>query len=127
MDAVTIFLFAGMALALWWAFSRTPDAEAPLLAQSDPMPLGIGRLLTALLLLSLVVLGMGLMGAALPGSAYATVEATGDADLTSAFAFACLLVVLGGLMAINGIARGLGVLLIVLGILASVGITEMVR
>lgn len=125
MEAVTIFLFAGMALL--WAFSRTPDAEAPLLAQSDPMPSGSGRLITLLLLAALLPLGLGLMGAALPGSAYATVEATGDPDLTAFFAIACLLVVLGGLLVINGIARGLGVLLIVAGILASVGITEMVR
>lgn len=33
----------------------------------------------------------------------------------------------GGLMIVNGIARGLGVILLLAGILASVGITELVR
>lgn len=124
MEVVVIFIFVG--LAVMAAFSGTSDADKPL-ARAEPMPKSTGAPVTLALTVMLLMLFAGLMGNAVEGSAYATVEAAGDADLLNGFIFACILGCVGGLMIVNGIARGLGVILLLVGILASVGITELVR
>jgi len=124
MEAIVIFVI--VALAVMATFSGTPDADKPL-ARAEPMPKSYGAPVTMALTVMLLLLLMGLMGNSIEGSAYAIVEGSGDADLMNGFIFACILGCIGGLMIVNGIARGLGVLLLLAGILASVGITEMVR
>ena len=124
MEMVAIFVIVG--LAVMAAFSGTPDADKPL-AHSEPMPSNWGMPITLGLTIMLLMLFAGLMGNAPSTSAYGVVEASGDADMLNGFIFACILACVGGLMIVNGVARGLGVILLLVGILASVGITEMVR
>lgn len=123
MMVIIFAVLAGLALL---SFTKTPDADKPL-APSEPMPKGYGMPATLALLVVILFLFAGLMGNSIEGSAYATVEAAGDADLMNAFIFSSLLGCIGGLLIVNGIARGLGVILLLVGILGSVGITEMVR
>jgi hypothetical protein len=63
------------------------------------------------------------MGSAVEGSAYDKVAQTGDAELLSMFSATSLVGVIGGLMVVNGIARGLGIVLMLGGIFLSVAIT----
>ena len=121
-----VILFGGLALLALWAFTRTPHADAPL-APAEPFDKGSGLPITLALLGVGAFLLLGLMGNAVEGSAYATVEAAGDADLMNGFIFSSLLGCIGGLLIVNGIARGLGVVLLIVGILGSVGVTELVR
>ena len=124
MEAIVIFVI--VALAVMATFSGTPDADKPL-ARAEPMPKSYGAPVTMALTVMLLLLLMGLMGNSIEGSAYATVEAAGDADLMNAFMFGSLLGCVGGLMLVNGIARPIGVVLLIVGILTSVGVTELVR
>lgn len=124
MEIVVLFIFVGLAVV--WAFSGTSDADKPL-ARAEPMPKSYGAPVTMALTAMLLMLLMGLMGNAVEGSAYAIVEGSGDADMMNGFIFACILGCVGGLMIVNGIARGFGVILLLAGILSSVGITELVR
>ena len=124
MEMVAIFVIVG--LAVMAAFSGTPDADKPL-AHSEPMPSNWGMPITLGLTIMLLMLFAVLMGNAPSTSAYGVVEASGDADLMNGFIFSGILACVGGLMIVNGVARGLGVILLLAGILASVGITEMVR
>lgn len=124
MEAIVIFVIAGLALLA--AFKGTPEAEQPL-AKTEPMSSSWGVPITLILFAVLVVLLLGLTGNAIEGSAYAIVESSGENDLMNMFIFSALLGCIGGLMIVNGIARGLGVVLLLLGILGSVGITELVR
>jgi hypothetical protein len=123
MPVIIFAVLAGLALL---SFTRTPDADKPL-AQSQPMPSNYGVPVTLALLAMILMLFAGLMGNSIEGSAYATVEAAGDADLMNTFIFSTLIGCVGGLMIVNGIARGLGVVLLLVGILGSVGVTELVR
>ena len=124
MEMVAIFVIVGLAVTA--AFSGTPDADKPL-AHSEPMPSNWGMPITLGLTIMLLMLFAVLMGNAPSTSAYGVVEASGDADLMNGFIFSGILACVGGLMIVNGVARGLGEILLLVGILASVGITEMVR
>jgi len=116
-----VVIFIGLGLALLWLFSRTPDADRPL-AVVEPMERSWGLPITLALLGMLGVLGLGMLGGLSESSAYAAVEATGDADLLAGFSLSGIVAVLGGLMIVNGVARGLGVLLFVVGVVLNVAI-----
>lgn len=122
-----VIFFAGLAVLALWAFTRTDYAEEKPLAvteRADPM---WGVPITLALLVVILFLFAGLMGNSIEGSAYATVEAAGDADLMNAFMVGSLMGCVGGLMLVNGIARPIGLILLLGGILISVGVTELVR
>ena len=121
-----VIIFGGLALLALWTFSRSSDADKPL-AQAEPFDSGSGAPLTLALMGVAVLLLLGLMGSAVEGSAYDKVAQTGDAELLSMFSATSLVGVIGGLMVVNGIARGLGIVLMLGGIFLSVAITAGVR
>lgn len=120
-----VIFFGGLALLGLWAFTRTPHADEPL-APAEPFDSTTGGGLTLALFFILVLLLLGLMGNAVPDSAYDVVAQTGDADLLNGFILASIMGVVGGLMVVNGIARGLGTVLMLAGIFLSVAITASV-
>ena len=122
-----LVIFGGLALLALLAFTKTDYAEEKPLQVTERADATWGVPITLALLVVLVFLFAGLMGNSIEGSAYATVEAAGDADLMNAFMFGSLLGCVGGLMLVNGIARPIGLVLLIVGILTSVGVTELVR
>ena len=117
-----VVIFGGLALLGLWAFTRTPNADKPF-EPAEPFDSTTGGGLTLVLLVVLVFLLLGLMGSAVPGSAYDKVEQAGDADMLAAFTLSAIIGVIGGLMVVNGVARGLGTVLMLAGIFLTVAIT----
>lgn len=122
-----VIIFGGLALLAFWAFSKTSYAEEKPFAVTERADATWGVPITLALLVVTLFLFAGLMGNSIEGSAYATVEAAGDADMMNAFIFGSLMGCIGGLMLVNGIARPIGLILLMGGILMSVGITELVK
>ncbi len=121
-----VIIFGGLALLALWAFTRTPGADAPL-APAEPFDKGSGLPITLALLGVGAFLLLGLMGSAVEGSAYDKVAQNGDADLLTMFSATSLMGIVGGLLVVNGIARGIGVVLLLGGIFLSVAITAGVQ
>lgn len=121
-----VIIFGGLALLALWAFTRTPSADE-LLAPAEPFDKGSGLPITLALLGVGAFLLLGLMGSAVEGSAYDKVAQTGDADLLTMFSATSLMGIVGGLLVVNGIARGLGVVMLLSGIFLSVAITAGVQ
>lgn len=117
-----VVIFGGLALYALMLFSRTDYADKPL-AQSEPMEKPYGLPITLALTGVLLLLLLGLSGAAVEGSAYDVVESTGDAELLGMFSLSGIVACIGGLMVVNGVARGLGLLLLLGGIFLNVSIT----
>jgi len=122
-----VIIFGALALLALWSFSKTDYADEKPLAVTQRADPTFGVPITLALLVVALFLFAGLMGNSIEGSAYATVEAAGDADLLNTFIFGSLLGCFGGLLLVNGIARPIGLILLLVGILTSVGVTELVR
>ena len=120
-------IFLALAVLALWSFTKTDYADEKPLAVTERADPTWGVPITICLTLILLGLLAGLMGNSIEGSAYATVEAAGDADLMNMFIGSSLLGCIGGLMLVNGIARPIGLLLLLAGILGSVSVTELVR
>lgn len=124
---MAVIIFAVLAVLALWSFTKTDYADEKPFAVTERADATYGVPITLAMLGVILFLFAGLMGNSIEGSAYATVEAAGDADLMNTFIFSTLIGCVGGLMIVNGIARGLGVVLLLVGILGSVGVTELVR
>jgi len=122
-----VIFFAGLVLLAFWAFSKTTYADEKPLAVTERADATWGVPITICLVIVLLFLLAGLTGNAVSGSAYDVVAQTGDADLLNAFILASIVGCIGGLLLVNGIARPIGLILLLGGIFLSVAITAGVQ
>lgn len=121
-----LIIFGGLLSLLFYFSNKRGEIEKPFEVEEKAdaiwgVPLSFGVLVV------IAMLFMGLMGNSIDGSAYSLVESNGTKEMLDFFIFCSLIVCIGLLMIINGIWRGLGVILLIVGILGSIGVTELVR